>query len=53
MQYQQEPVERINALAELLVAEMVKFQEMAQQVNRDCHAIHSSKNKGISLSVAQ
>jgi len=53
MQHLQEQAERINALAELLATEMVKFQEMAQQVNRDCHAIHSPENKGISLSATQ
>ncbi|MEG4086346.1 hypothetical protein [Microcoleus sp. POL10_C6] len=53
MQHLEEQAERINALAELLATEMVKFQEMAQQVNRDCHVIHSPENQGISLSVAQ
>ncbi|MBW4491724.1 MAG: hypothetical protein KME26_01155 [Oscillatoria princeps RMCB-10] len=35
MQHLEERAERINALAEQLEAEMLKFQEMAEEVNRD------------------
>lgn len=42
IQHLQESAERINTIAAQLAAEMSKFQEMAQQINRDCCAIYSS-----------
>ncbi len=54
MQNLHEQADRINALAAQLAAEMVKFQEMAQQVNRDCRALHSPEKKPeIPLSAAK
>lgn len=44
IQHLQESAERINALAAQLAAEINKFQEKAQQINRDCRAIYSSSN---------
>lgn len=54
IQHLQESAERINALAAQLAAEINKFQEKAQQINRDCRAIYSPpvwQNQNITIPI--
>lgn len=52
MQHLEKRAERINALAELLEAEMLKFQEMAEEVNRDFCAKETAESQGITAKPA-
>lgn len=48
MQHLEEQAERINALGEQLEAEMLKFQEMAEQVNGDLCAKDTAESQAMS-----